>query len=170
MPEPTIETGMNALGLEMLEILYGMAVLVATAPDTKSAGENMRRLKIIQVLYDDIVIRLCKFTDTDRKSNGGIPLISRLRKSGHVDNARLKAATEALDRLRAVMPKLESYRHTRLAHLTQGAKPTAPHPPLLDAIREAVAFLDALQGGPVKYRVGADDDLRAIVFGEKAST
>jgi len=126
----------------------------------------MKAIHLIQVLYDDIVLRLWKFIDSDPRTNGGRPLIERLRQSTVVDESRLVAAEAALGRLRSSMPNLEEYRHTRVAHMAaKRPDKIKPHPPLLPAIREAVAYLDTLSGEHNDYRVGPDD-LRVLVLGE----
>ena len=67
-------------------------------PESDDPRENMKAIHLIQVLYDDIVLRLWKFIDSDPRTNGGRPLIERLRQSTVVDESRLVAAEAALGR------------------------------------------------------------------------
>lgn len=158
--------GIDDLSVEVLELLHAKCVFDSLRPESDDARENMRTMKLIQVVYDDMVLRLWKFLDDSPTSNGGRPLIDRLRKHKLVDENQLVAAEETLARLHVAMPNLEEYRHTRVAHVA--AKRSAkvkPHPPLLSAIREAVVFVDQLKGSRNDYSV-LTDDLRAIVLGE----
>jgi hypothetical protein len=158
--------GIDDLSIEVLELLYSKSVFDSLRPESEDARENMRTMKLIQVVYDDMVLRLWKFLDNSPTSNGGRPLIDRLRKRKLVDESRLVAGEATLIRLRAAMLNLEEYRHTRVAHIA--AKRSAkikPHSPLLPAIREAVALVDNLKGARNSYSV-LTDDLRVIVLGE----
>ena len=158
--------GINDLSIEVLELLYSKQIFDSLLPDSDDGRENMRTMKLFQLAYDDMVLRLWKFLDDSPTSNGGRPLIDRLRRHKLVDESRLVAAEETLRRLRDAMPNLEEYRHTRVAH--SAAKRSArikPHPPLMPAIQEAVVLVDHLSGGRNKYSV-LGDDLRGIVLGE----
>jgi hypothetical protein len=72
--------GEQSLGLEMLETLYSYYLLrtVSSEPEANDALINMRRMKFVQLLTNDIILRLCKFRD-DNSMSASMALKTRSR-------------------------------------------------------------------------------------------
>jgi hypothetical protein len=66
----TTIAGEQSLGLEMLETLYSYYLLRAVSSEIESrdALTNMSRMKFVQLLTNDIILRLCKFRDDNSMS------------------------------------------------------------------------------------------------------
>ena len=66
----------------MLDLLYSHYLLksVSVEPESEDALGNMRRIKMAQLLTNDIILRLCKFRDDDSRSLSFDRVYKALRK------------------------------------------------------------------------------------------
>ena len=166
--EPLEIAPKDKLGLEILEILYSKLLLKELMPDSESPPDNLRTMKLVHTLHDDIVLRLCKLTDRSRGSLGARTIFRKqLRFSKNPQHAQ--QFKRALDQLESFTVRLEPYRNARIAHIGERSiHSTEPLPPLQGAIEAAVALVDVLAETRNEYRI-LDLDLRIVVLGEAAA-
>lgn len=159
--------GEQSLGIEMLETLYSYYLLksLSQEPESDELLSNMRKIKIAQLLTDDIILRLCKFRDDDSRSLGFEQVYKSLRKREAKKN-RVDGLQDLIKEYRSLTKNLESHRDAYIAHLSKRdrdhLKPTVE---LANAIGLALIITDRLCGVKNSYEV-LDLDLREDQFGD----
>lgn len=161
-----IESALNDLALEVLDILVTKDAMDACIPESDDLVANMRTLAALSSHYKSIVSSLCNVIDTHVGSNGGPAAIKRMRRHKRIPEGRIKKAESALAALQKQIGSLKTHRHERIAHIAAKRQHGAPHPPTLPAIKAAVEFVDALHGKRVEYG-DASRNLREVVLGER---
>jgi len=140
---------------QVLDLLHTKFVFDSLPLDFDDPREEMRALRLYQVLYDDMHRRVWEFVEVEPRRIGRSELLPEELRSTFVDESRLLAAEAAAVRLRDAMPRAEEWIHTRVSQMAaRRAHRPKPHPLLLPAIREAVAYVDALHGVRTCYHVG----------------
>jgi hypothetical protein len=156
------------LCVEVLEILWSYYLLKQQTCDSDISFENMKAMKFVQLLGNDIILGLCKFRDKDSRSLSFDQVFKELRKraasKGYVKDIETKMAE-----YRRLTLNLQSHRDTYIAHLSKRDHAHLnPPTEMLATIRMAVQITDALVGSRNSYKV-LDVDLRAEVLGENAA-
>ena len=153
----------------MLEILYSHYLLksVFEEPESDDALSNMRRIRIAQLLANDIILRLCKFRNDDSRSLSFVQVLKALRKREATQN-RVDGLENMIKDYRRITRNLESHRDAYIAHLSkQDRSHLKPTVEVVTAIGLALEITDRLCGEKNSYRV-FDLDLRQGSFGETA--
>jgi len=157
------------LSLEMLELLSSFYYLQRVSVEAESDDmlDNMGRMKFIQLLMNDIILRLCKFRDESSMSLSFIQVLKALRKRA-TTKQRVEDVEPEIKTYNQLTSNLDNHRNTYIAHLSKRdrahLKPTVE---LSDAILLALQITDKLCGGRNSYKVH-DIDLRQAVFGQAA--
>src|SRR5215510_792011 len=91
----------NFLGIEMSEILWSYYLWQNSASGLSSENtlQNLKILKIDALFFDDIILRLCKFRDSDSRSLSFEQVAKELRKH---------SATK--DRIEGFEPLMKEYK------------------------------------------------------------
>jgi hypothetical protein len=150
---------------EVLELLWSCYLWKTVSIDSEDALENMKALKFVQLLVNDIILRLCKFRETDARSLSFDQVFKELRKRA-ASKDRVTGLETELKEYRRRTINLENHRDTYIAHLSKRDH-THLDPPveILDTIRLAVRISDILAGSRNAYKV-LNIDLRAEALGE----
>jgi hypothetical protein len=155
------------LTLEMLEILSSFYFLQRNglAGNSDDALDNMARIKFIQLLTNDIILRLCKFRDESSMSLSFIQVLKALRKRA-TTKSRVENIEADIKKYNSLTSNLESHRNAYIAHLSKRDR-THLRPPveLFDCIALAIEVTDKLCGCKNSYEL-LDIDLRRALFGE----
>ncbi len=153
------------LALEILEILCSFYFLKRVVPESDDAQENLRTVHFIQLLHDDIVLRLCKLDEDDARSWSFAQAFKKLRKrpAHSFEDAPVERRIREFATL--VQP-IRDHRDSRIAHHSKRDGAHLRPLSLLPAIRVAVEITDALAGESEEYRL-QDIDLRADALGQK---
>lgn len=157
------------LGIEMLEILYSYYLLQGASLEEGSdnALDNLRRVRFVQLLINDIILRLCKFRDDSSMSLSFIQVTKALRKRV-VKKERVDGIEAEIRKYNLLTQNLENHRNTYIAHLSKRArthlKPTVE---ISDAVTLALQITDRLCGRKNSYKV-LDIDLRQVLSSETA--
>ena len=152
------------ISLEILEILQSFYFLKRERPDSDDVLENLRTLRCIRLLHDDVVLRLSKLAEDDPRSWSFIQAFKKLRKrSAHtfVDATIDRQIKKFRDLIRPIRDHRDSY----IAHHSKRDRTHLKPPQLLTAIRLAVEFTDALAELEVSYWLD-DIDLRKDILGQ----
>jgi hypothetical protein len=159
--------GEQSLGVEMLEILYSYYLLksLSQEPESNDPLSNMRRMKITQLLTNDIILRLCKFRDNDSRSLSFDQVNKALRKREAKRN-RVAGLEDMIKEYRSLTLNLENHRNAYIAHLSKrDSDHLKPMVELANAIGLALKITDRLCGVKNSFKV-LDLDLRQDQFGE----
>jgi hypothetical protein len=158
----------SRLATEVLAILWEHFLLQRHAIDADGTLENLKNITIIQLLGNDIVVRLCKFRDTDTRSLSFDQVAKELRKRPATLDRAL-AVEKRLGGYRQLTLNLERHRDTYIAHLSKRpASELKPPLDMRDAIQMAVEIVDQLVGQRCHYEVERHD-LQSESFGEGAA-
>ena len=144
------------LSLEILDILESFYFFKREHPESRTPLENMRTLRFVRLLHDDIILRLCKLADDDSRSWSFIQAFKKLRKrSMHtlVESEVERRIKEFRDRVRPMREHRDSY----IAHHSKRDRGHLKPPELLLAIRLAVEITDMLAEKQVSYGILAID-------------
>jgi len=155
------------LALEALEVLVSAYYLaeLGRSPPADDADTNLRNIKFLQLLLNDIVMRLGKFRDDDNRSWSFREVAKYLSKK-KAYAARAAAATQAIATYAQKTKKIEDFRNRSIAHLTkQGPAGVSLPLDVMEAIRLAVAIVDTLAGERNRYILGTVS-LRHAVLGD----
>lgn len=157
------------LGLEVLELLSSCFVRDRLSmPNFDDPLKNLESVKILSLVQNDIILRLCKFRDTDSRSVSFDQVLKARRKSmGQEDITRIK---HRIDKYRKLTRNLDEHRNAYIAHIAKRDR-THLRPPaeIKEVVRTAVEISDMLAGERTGYKLH-DVDLRAEVLDEKSST
>ena len=134
--------------------------MLRLSPDSNDPLENLKTIRFVQLLINDITLRLCKFRDDDTRSLSFDQVYKVLRKrSASAD--RVTGLDQEIARYRQLTKNLENHRDAHIAHLSKrGGGHLKPLIEICDSIRMAVTITDKLSGGPNTYNL-LDIDLRA---------
>ena len=123
----------------------------------------MHSLKILQLLTNDIIVRLCKLRDLDSRSLGFPEALKALRmKPIRTEDADKLA--ERLSEYERLTANLNELRNARVAHLAKRGMSQVELPvEMYDAVKLAVEITDELLGERCVYKI-ANLDLRAEVL------
>jgi hypothetical protein len=158
----------HSVALEVLDILWSTYLLRHHVTGSEDPVEAMRSLKILELLTNDIVVRLCKLRDPDAKSMGFPEALKALgtKPTRHQEAARL---AERLAEYVRLTSNLNELRNARVAHLAKrGTVRVEPLVEMYDAVKLAVEITDGLLGERCVYQI-ANLDLRAEVLGHDAA-
>src|SRR6266851_9422648 len=141
------------LCVEMSEILFDFYLLRSLSPDSNDPLENLKAIRFVQLLINDITLRLCKFRDDDTRSLSFDQVYKVLRKrSASAD--RVTGLEQEIARYRQLTKNLESHRDAHIAHLSKrGRWHLKPLVEIHDSIRMAVTITDKLSAGPNTYKL-----------------
>jgi hypothetical protein len=162
---PTLEP-VHRLGVEALEILVSAHYFaeVARTPPSDDADVNLRNIKFVQLLLNDIVLRLVKYRDDDNR-NWSFREVAKYLSKRKAYAARATEASAAIAKFVQRTKRLEDFRNRAIAHLTkQGPVGVSLPPDVTDAIRLALDIVDTLSGERNQYTLGAIS-LREVVLG-----
>ena len=67
VPEPSREVERFHIHAEVLDILCAQWLLQGLRPDSEDQVENFRRLMLIRIVYDRVVLGLCKLAEPSKK-------------------------------------------------------------------------------------------------------
>lgn len=136
-------------------------------PDYDDPVKNMECLKIHDLFMNDIILRLCKFRDTDSRSISFEQVLKQHRK--RLDTNTYEEIKQLILKYRALTKNIEAHRDTRIAHL---AKRDTTHlkPPfeMEEAVRMAIDIGDRFAGNREEYKL-LDIDLCRAVLSDKQS-
>ena len=155
----------QSLGIEMLEILYSYYLLKSLSYELESddALDNMRRMKMVQLLTNDIILRLCKFRDHDSRSLSFEQVYKTLRKREAKKN-RVDGLETIISEYRSRTNNLENHRNAYIAHLAKRDRNHLKAPvDLVAIIGRALTIIDQLCGGKNSYKI-LNLDLRQDQF------
>ena len=158
----------NRLGVELLDILLSCYLLrFPPEPSTDSLAQ-LRELKVISLLSNDVILRLGKFRDDDNRSWSFTQAAKALRKKS--STSRLAAAAEPIiEEFLQCTKRLEDYRNLSVAHIAKrGAGHLQPLTDLYRIVGIAVRVVDELSGGKQLY-TAFEINLREQVLGEAAA-
>ena len=159
----------QSLGVEMLDLLYSYYLLksLSAEPESHDALGNMRRIKMAQLLTNDIILRLCKFRDDDSRSLSFDQVYKALRKR-EAKKERVDGLEPIIKKYRSLTRNLENHRDAYIAHLSKRDRShLRPPVELADAIGLALTITDKLGGGKNSYKV-LGLDLRQDQFDDSA--
>lgn len=156
------------ISLEILEILESFYFLKRERPDSDDALENLRTLRCIRLLHDDVVLRLSKLAEDDSRSWSFSQALKKLRK--HSAHTFVEATiNNQIRKFRDLIRPIRDHRDSYIAHHSKRHRAHLKPPELLPAIRLAVEITDALAEHEVTYRLG-DIDLRKDILGHPKAT
>jgi hypothetical protein len=154
--------GVPELGLEVLDILWSCYVLKHHSLEPQDELDAMRRLKILQVLTNDVLLRLAKLGEANRGSWNFAQVAKRTKRG---DTPRV---AQQIKHYRDLIQSIAQLRNSRIAHRAQEFQAGSPPPlEMWSAVGVAVSLLDELSGERVAYHIGGID-LRNAVLGEAA--
>ena len=154
--------GVPELGLEVLDILWSCYVLKHYSLEPQDELDAMRRLKILQVLTNDVLLRLAKLGEANRGSWNFAQVAKRTKRG---DTPRV---AQQIKQYRDLIQSIAQLRNSRIAHRAQEFQAGSPPPlEMWSAVGVAVSLLDELSGERVAYHIGGID-LRNAVLGEAA--
>ena len=154
----------QGLGIEMLEILHSYYLLqtLSDPAESDNALENMKRMKFIQLLADDIILRLCKFRDDNSMSLSFVQVVKALRKRV-AKRGRVDGIETQIKEYKRLTHNLENHRNAYIAHLSKRDRNhLRPTLEIVKAILLALDITDKLSGDENSYRL-FDIDLRRAV-------
>lgn len=148
--------GLEKLGFEILELLWSYYLLRQETKVSDDPVLNLRSMKIIQLLQNDIILRLCKFRDKDSRSLSFDQLLKQEKKSNN--NSRLKTLTDQVKKYRDLTKNIENHREAYVAHLSKrGNEHLKPLAELQGAIKLALDLTDCFWGEENQYEIGGVD-------------
>ena len=148
-----ISDGLQKVGFEILEILWSFYLLIREHSDSDNRLENFKRIKMVQLLTNDIILRLCKFRDKDSRSFSFDQLLKDVKKSGNQE--RLKKLTEKIKKFREQTKNIQRHRQFYVAHLSkQSRQDLRPITELRPVIKLAVEITDDFCEDTNQYEVG----------------
>lgn len=140
------------LAVELSEILWDFWLLKQPMAEFDNVLENMRQQRFMQLLIESLILRLCKFRDTDTRSLSFDQAIKSLRKRA-AGAGRVEGLATQVEQYRKITQNLEKHRDNRIAHLAKsGRDRLKPAVEIGDAVRMAVKIVDAISGDRVVYR------------------
>lgn len=152
------------ISFEIMEILESFYFFKREFPESEEWLENLRTLRFISLLHNDIIMRLCKLVDDDSRSWSFDQTRRKLRKrSNHLfDDSELESRIKDF---RSLVRPLREHRDAYIAHHAKRARTHLRPLDLLPVIRLAVEISDKLSAEKNGYRI-SDIDLRADVLNE----
>jgi hypothetical protein len=155
------------IGIEILELLWSYYLLKHEQPVTDDAISNMRSMKIIQLLTNDIILRLCKFRDKDSRSSSFNQLLKQEKKSN--DQSQIATLSGKVKQFREITKNIERHRNSYVAHLSKmGNEHLSPLAELKEAINLAVELADLFSKEKNQYTIEGIDLRRMLNEGEIA--
>lgn len=153
---------------EILEILLAYYFLKQQSPNYDDSLSNLGVLKFMQLLHNDIILRLCKFRDKDSRSISFEQVKKKLEKKTENKN-RYPHLDKMIKKYRELTINLENHRNSYIAHLSKSDKVhLKPTTEILTAIKMAVKIADDLVGAKNNFRV-ENIDLRVEILGDSAT-
>lgn len=144
------------IGFEIIEILWSYYLLKRELPVFDNAISNLRSMKIIQLLTNDIILRLCKFRETDSRSLSFDQLLKQEKKSG--DENLYETLNSKIKQYRTITQNIENHRNSYVAHrLKRGNEHLRPPTELKEAIKLAVELIDLFSRETNQYMVEGID-------------
>jgi len=155
--------GLEKTGFEILELLWSYYLLRQEPEVSDDPVSNLRSMKIIQLLHNDIILRLCKFRDKDPRSLSFDQLLKQEKKSNDNSNSKLKTLTDRVKKYRDLTKNIENHRESYVAHLSKrGNEHLKPLAELQEAIKLALELTDDFWGEENQYKIEGVD-LRIIL-------
>jgi hypothetical protein len=156
--------GVDRLAIEMLEVLWSYYLLSTNQLGSQDPVEGMRRIKIMVLLSDDLLLRLARLGESKRDTWNLTQVIKELP-----NLARRSALQRGVSEYQRLTGQITSHRNRRIAHISK-ASPASLQPPteMLQAISLAVDLVDENTGVRNTYEV-AGLDLRQAAFGNDAA-
>ncbi len=153
-PNPRIPTE-----AEILELLISYYFLKEIKVESDVPIENLKSLKLISLLTDDIILGLCKLGDADNRTASFFSQFNSIVHPTRNDELGVRI-THYVQRTKG----LRRHQNWRIAHLSSEdrGKPT-PLIELFDLVREAVEIWDVMSGDVKEYRL-LEIDLREAVL------
>ncbi len=168
--EAVADTNINEarIGFALLELLWSYYILLGLIPESDNLIENLKTMKVVSLLTDDIILRLCKLRDNDGRTLS-FNQLSRHCSQGIADRARERDIRAKIRRFRGLTENLENHRNSYIAHLSSEPRShLSPTTEIYDALREALEIWDILKGEVVSYKI-VDLDLRIEIFKSEAA-
>jgi hypothetical protein len=158
-PKLTDEQG---LAVEVLDILWSAYLLRHHCTGSDDPIEAMRSLKILRLLSDDLVLRLCKLRDRDKRSLNFQNVLGRA--SRRLGPQQVQVIRDRISAYVRAVGNLNELRNKHIAHREPGyAWFLKPPTDMRRAIQLVVEITDDLSGERWEYHV-AGLDLRAEVL------
>jgi hypothetical protein len=151
----------------MLETLYSYYLLRAVSSEIESSDAltNMRTIKFVQLLTNDIILRLCKFRD-DNSMSLSFDQVNKVLRKRAAKKERLDSIESKIKEYRRLTHNMENHRNAYIAHLSKRDRNHLKTPlEMFEAIKLALQITDQLCGGENSYRV-LNVDLRGMMFGD----
>ncbi len=152
------------LALEALELLVSSYFFKGKIPDSNNIIENFETMKFIQLLHNDIILRLCKFADDDSRSWSFAQALKKIRKRSNFKIPEEELSIK-IKKYREIIRNIANHRNAYIAHLSKRDRTFLKPPDLFPLIKMAVEILDDLSGKRKTYKF-LDIDLRQELFGE----
>jgi len=152
-------------GLEINDLLTSFYYLKHQKPELSDSSSNMETTWFIHLLYNDIIIRLCKFRDKDNRSWSFNQAHKKLRKRS-TSNISANDLADKIQSYRKATVNIDNHRNIYIAHRSKRDREHLKPPDLLSLIRMAVGIVDDLSEPRPSYRL-LDIDLRVEVLGEE---
>jgi hypothetical protein len=153
----------QALGIEILEILWSSYLLRRHMTGADDPVEAMRSVKILHLLSDDLVLRLCKLRDCDKRALTFHRVLEAARRDGLPDS-EADLIDRCIAEFVASLGNLDELRNKHIAHRQSGHGWSIHNGTnITRAVELAVDITDRLCGERCDYRT-AGLDLRAEVL------
>lgn len=148
--------GLEKLGFEILELLWSYYLLKQELEVSNNPLSNLRSMKIVQLLHNDIILRLCKFRDEDSRSLSFHQLLKLKRES--IDDSKLNVLTDKVKKYRNLTKNIENHRDCYVAHLSKrGNEHLKPVAELQEVIRMALELTDDFWGEENQLKIEGVD-------------
>lgn len=153
------------IGTELLDILWSCYLLRHSSPNSEHPLENLKIMKVVHLLTQDVILRLCKFRDKNSRNLSFDQALKALRKKAPPTRP-LTGIENRIKEYRQLTMNLDAHRDANVAHLSKrGPAHLKPPVQMFEAVRLAVAIVDDLSGARNQYGI-LDVDLRHEVLGE----
>jgi len=152
------------LALEALDLLVSFYFFKGKIPDSDNIIENFETMKFVQLLHNDIILRLYKFADDDSRSWSFAQVLKKIRKRSDIKISEEEISIK-IKKYRELIRNIENHRNVYIAHLSKRDRTFLKPPDLFPLIKMTIEILDDLSGEKNTYKF-SDIDLRQELFGE----
>lgn len=136
-------------------------------PNSDDPTQNLECIKIHELFMNDIILRLCKFRDTDTRNISFVQVLKK--RKNKLETKSVQELTELVKKYRALTDNIEAHRNTRIAHLAKRDATNLKPPFEIDkAVRLALEIGDKLSGRREDYKL-LGTDLRETVLDKETN-
>lgn len=149
------------IGLVLLGMLKSYHYLLCERPDSDNAHGNMKLIHFIELLHDDIALRLCNLAEDKSRSWGFAQAFKKLRKRSNIDLDEDRISRKIKEYRELIRP-IRERRDNRIAHYSKRDPSYWRPADIRTAIQMAVEIGDLLARETVEYHL-LGLDLRANI-------